>query len=173
MSDFQRFQGPIEKLIKRQMDTVDKLSIVLVITAALIIQIAVLFFPYAINTFPIVLIILLYLCTKYALTKNIEFEYSYFNGDIVIDKIIAQKKRKRIVLAEMKDVDIFGDIKAFKSLNPESSKIVYCNSTNESPESYFFITRYDNIKITFFFEPNEEMVKEITKRIPKKVVKGE
>ncbi|MEI6603160.1 MAG: DUF6106 family protein [Clostridia bacterium] len=164
--------GPIEKLVTRKRDIVDYLSIVLVVIAAVLIQITTLFFSFLINYIAIIFAALLFLCTKFAMLKNIEFEYSYFDGDMEIDKIINMKKRKRVTLVSVKDMEAFGVQNAFATLQKKPEEIVYCCATPDAPGNYFFIANYNSKRTAFFFEPNDQMIHDIIRRIPNKILRG-
>ena len=47
---------------------------------------------------------------------NLEFEYSFTNGDITVDKIINKKKRKRVVSFDAKNVEAIGEVKDASTL---------------------------------------------------------
>ena len=165
--------GPIEKMVKRKHDIVDQLSVILVILAAVIVQMLTLAFNFFIQYIAIVLAVLLFICTKFVLSKNIEFEYSYFNGDLEIDKIINKKKRMRVVLVSIKDFEAFGQQKAFSKITSKPGETIYCSSLLDSQENYFFIANYNSKRTAFFFEPNEQIINDITKKSPQKIIKGE
>jgi len=166
-------EGPIEKLITRKHDIVDNLSIVIVIFGATVVLLATIVLNFLSDYIAIIFGVVLFLCTKFVISKNIEFEYSYFEGDLEIDKIINKKKRKRIANVSVKDFEVFGAIKAFQQVRQKPEETFYCNSSPDAEESSFFITNYNAKRTAFFFEPNEPMIAEIIRRIPSKILKGE
>ena len=165
--------GPIEKLVTRKRDIVDVLSIILVITAATVFMMIILAFNFFTEYVSLVFAALLFFVTKFIFSRNIEFEYSYFDGDLEIDKIINKKKRKRVALVSVKDFEVFGPQAAFVKVTSVPQQTIYCCSYPSSKENYFFIANYNSKKTVFYFEPNEQIIKDILRRAPQKLIKGE
>lgn len=60
---------------------------------------------------------------------SIEYEYILTNGEIDVDKIIAQRKRKRLVTVSAKTFEAFGPYKPEEHVNRNyDSRILACES---------------------------------------------
>lgn len=103
--------------------------------------------------------------------RFIEFEYSIIDSEITIEKIINQRKRKRLLQIPIKEFEMFGhagkageacgDIKLFDS---------YGASLAEE-NLYFFVATFNGKRKVIFFQPTDKMIDEITRIIPHKIVK--
>lgn len=62
----------------------------------------------------ILLIVLGYLVYYLISLRKIEYEYAFTNGELDIDKIIAQRKRKRVFSASCRDFEAFGKLDSEK-----------------------------------------------------------
>ena len=51
---------------------------------------------------------IVYVAYKIAIRFDVEFEYTYFNGELDIDKIMNQTSRKRIITVQIKTIQEFG-----------------------------------------------------------------
>ncbi|NLL05535.1 MAG: hypothetical protein GX270_07065 [Clostridiaceae bacterium] len=101
---------------------------------------------------------------KYFITNlNVEYEYSITNGDIDIDKIINQKKRKHLYSTRCKDIELMAKLSSSK-YNESIAKaplIIKAISSMDSPEVYFAVINSNGKKVTLYFEPNEKMLKSL------------
>ncbi|MEI6132232.1 MAG: hypothetical protein WCQ41_05355 [Bacillota bacterium] len=165
--------GPIEKLVVRKRDLADKLSIVLVVFLAVVIILALIIIGYYFEYFPIIAAVILFLAMKFVFMKNIEFEYSYFDGEIEFDKIINQKKRKSIAKLSVRDFETFGHQDLFSKIPTPPKSQIFCTAQENSSENYFFITNFNSKRTAFFFVPEGEIINDIKRRIPNKILKGE
>ena len=107
--------------------------------------------------------------------RNIEFEYTYYDGDLHIAKIINKAKRKNIVSVNMEDVLMIapkGDRSIYKYENDNSFK--YKDLTSSSPEAkvYKVVFKGEKGMCCYAFEPDEEMLDEIRIKYPRAVVKA-
>lgn len=104
-------------------------------------------------------------------STNIEFEYAVTNGDLDIDKIIAQRKRKRIFTGNCKDFEIVAKLKGDKYTDEYKNitKKIEAVSTMESSDVYFVVTSCKGERTIVFFEPNKRMIDAFKVFIPRKV----
>lgn len=153
----------VEKIVSKKKGTKDYLIIAGIVFAAIILALIVT--PFLIQNGIIVIIYagLIY-GAKFLICKlNVEYEYSVTNGAFDIDKIINQKKRKRLFSAECKDIEIMAKVKSSKfdqsiAAAPLTIKAV---STMDSPDAYFAVINSNGKKTVVYFEPNEKMLKAI------------
>ncbi len=103
--------------------------------------------------------------------RNIEYEYIVTNGDLDIDKIIAQRKRKRIFSATAKDFEIIAKKSGPKydyNVQNIKKKLITVSSLN-SPDVYFGTLVKDGEKTVVFFEPTQKMLESLKKYNPMSV----
>ena len=103
--------------------------------------------------------------------RNIEYEYIVTNGDLDIDKIIAQRKRKRIFAATAKDFEIIAKKSSPKydyNIQNIKKKLNTVSSLN-SPDVYFGTLVKDGEKTVVFFEPTQKMLESLKKYNPMNV----
>lgn len=105
-------------------------------------------------------------------SKNIEYEYAVTNGEMDIDKIVAQRKRKRIFSGHCRNYEIVAMIRSgHYNRNHEMipDKITAVSSMNDE-DVYFLVTQYNNKRTIVYFQPSEKMLKAFRTYIPGKVM---
>lgn len=162
----------IEKIVAKKKNIQDYLIIFGIIIATIIIIPLVARIPL-INTFtPLVAVGIIYFDYRLITARNIEFEYAVTNGDLDIDKIIAQRKRKRIFSANCKDFEIVARLKTNKDkagpINNIKNRIEAVTSM-DSDDVFFSILNYKGERTVVFFEPDDRMIKSFKTFIPRKV----
>jgi hypothetical protein len=112
-----------------------------------------------------------YLAYLLITTRNIEYEYAVTNGDLDIDKIIAQRKRKRVFSANCKSFEIVAKVKS-THYTPQyrnfKNKII-CSGSLEGDGVYFIVLHYKNEQTIVFFEPTDKMLNNFKTFIPRKI----
>jgi len=162
----------MEKIVRRQKDIKDHLLTAAIIIAAFILMFLVLnFIPPQLSIFFIVGII--YISYMVITTRNIEYEYAVTNGDLDIDKIVAQRKRKRIFSANCKTFEIVAKVKS-SHYTPQYKNFknqINCTSSPSlnSDDIYFVALQYNNEQTIVYFEPTEKMLNSFKTFIPRKV----
>jgi len=104
-------------------------------------------------------------------SRNIEYEYIVTDGDLDIDMIIAQRKRRRIFSANCKEFDV---VAPYRGQNQDSrlgnaTKQIKAVSSMESKDVYFITLNYNGERTAVFFEPDERILKAFKTFIPRKV----
>ena len=104
--------------------------------------------------------VLLYLAYYLASGLDVEYEYTFTNGDIDIDKIMGKRKRKRLVTASVKLFDAFGRMEDAPDL-PAGTTIVKASDNTGEGEYFadFNHEKFGNMRI--IFTPDEEMIDNI------------
>lgn len=89
---------------------------------------------------------------------NIEYEYILTNGEIDVDKIIARRKRKRLVTVDTRTFTEFGLYKSVPSVDSNVTVIMACSSV-EAPNTYYGICDHSKFgKCMLVFNPNEKIL---------------
>lgn len=102
----------VEQIIKRKKQPKDVLIIVGILLAAVIVAAVVVLLcltvPFLTLFIPILLFGIGYLTWWLLTNQNVEYEYSITNGDIDIDRIVARRKRKRVVSVSGQKIEAVG-----------------------------------------------------------------
>jgi hypothetical protein len=114
---------------------------------------------------------IVYLAYRLIAARNIEFEYIVTNGELDIDKIISQRKRKRIFSASCKEFDILSPVKSnsFSQSVQSIKNRIDASSSIDSPGAYFATLNYKGNKTLLIFEPDEKILNNFKIFIPRKI----
>lgn len=100
---------------------------------------------------------------------NAEYEYIVTNGDIDIDKIIAKRKRKRLITVKCSKIEAIGKLENA----PDVSGITIVEASgisDDEAEDYYADLVHDSIgKVRLIFTPTERTLEAITPFLPRLV----
>ncbi|HEX3026069.1 MAG TPA: hypothetical protein VHR42_02400, partial [Clostridia bacterium] len=103
---------------------------------------------------------------------NLEYEYIVTNGEMDVDRIIAQKKRKREITVKLADIEIMAPVsEKYKRdyENPNFQKKIDAGSPM-SKNAYFLTVRHDKLGFTrLLFEPDDRIINCAKRAAPQKV----
>ncbi|SEH76591.1 hypothetical protein SAMN02910265_02575 [Ruminococcus flavefaciens] len=98
----------------------------------------------------------------------VEYEYSFTNGELDVDKIIAKKKRREMLSTNVRQFTAFGkysdDIE-----ETDDMTIVFATDNIASHEYYADFTDESVGSARLVFSPDERMLENITKFLPAKL----
>lgn len=115
-----------------------------------------------------------YGCYYYASMKRVEYEYIFTNGDLDIDKIMGQRKRKRLATIDVPSILQFGKISDEKRAEILSSEHTVIDATDNlcSDEDYYLECKHKNYGMCYLlFTPSDEFVEEIRPFFPRELRK--
>lgn len=101
-------------------------------------------------------------------SQNIEFEYCVTNGDIDVDQIVGQRKRKRIVSVRGKKLQAIAPYTAGCLDGKKVDRFVMAAPSEHEPDNWYFT--YTSKKSGFtavVFQPNEKVLRLIYKGLPR------
>ncbi|MFA9380993.1 MAG: hypothetical protein ACERKO_08030 [Acetanaerobacterium sp.] len=100
---------------------------------------------------------------------NVEFEYSLTNGEIDIDKIIAQRKRKRLITVVCRQVDAIGKYKPEAHAHTTyKTKIFACADEKDEQHTWYVVYNSVNFgKTLVVFDPPERMLTSMKPFLPR------
>lgn len=104
---------------------------------------------------------------------DIEYEYIVTNGEMDVDKIISQSKRKRIATINFKTMEIMAPMGGMHKREFENQSIPKTIDASISPDekgAYFIVARTE--KLGFFriiFSPDEKIIESAKAVAPRKV----
>lgn len=106
-------------------------------------------------------------------SRSVEYEYSVTNGELDVDKIIAQRKRKRLLSIHVKEFEIVAPVnderyrKEFENI--DIKKTIDASSTVKSQNVYFAVFTLNGEKCRLIFEPTQKMLDAFKAFIPRNV----
>lgn len=105
---------------------------------------------------------------------NVEYEYTYFEGELHLARITNKSRRKNLVDVNMEDVITIapkGDRSVYKYENDKALKYKDLTSGDASAKVYELIYKSEKGMCRYEFEPDEEMLDAIRVKYPRTVVK--
>ena len=103
---------------------------------------------------------------------NIEYEYCITNGDIDIDKIIARRKRERVVSVSIQKLETAGRYEPEKWVERGVDRVVLAAPSEHEEGLYCFSYRTKKRGHTLvIFQPNERMLEAFEKSLPRLIQK--
>ena len=163
----------MEMIIKRKKNIVDLLIIFGTILLSLIFIFIVLFvlLNHFGEMFLVIIAGVLYGAYYIITSRNIEFEYSNTNGEIDIDKIIAQRKRKRIFNGKCKDFEILANVNSvhFNDNYKNNYKTIDATSRNNNENVYFMALHHNGERTVVLFEPSRKMLESMKMFNPRNI----
>jgi len=100
--------------------------------------------------------------------SDIEYEYSYFDRELVVDAIYAKSRRRRVASFQLEQVEMAAPEKSFKLdiyKNRQCKTIDYSSGDKDSNKFIMYLN--DNKKLVL--EHDEQMVKTMRMQAPSKV----
>ncbi len=166
----------IEKIVSRRKSPVERLKTVGIVFAALIlmaVSMGVLPSLWApLGSISIFLVAGVGFGAWWLITSaNLEYEYIVTNMDLDIDRITAQRKRKRLFSAKAKDFEICAKRNGpnYKEFAKGAFKLLDYSASPDSPDCWFIVTQYKGERVMVLFEPDERMVQNFRRFNPSRV----
>lgn len=167
-----------EYMITRYQDRKDKLKIFsLVFLCCLALFTSILFMDVIREVRGFVVFAILagfYGCFYYASLKRIEYEYIFTNGDMDVDKIMGQRKRKRLVTIDITAIAQFGKITDEKRSEILSSEYTVIDASDNlgTDDDYYLQCKHKSLGMCYLiFTPSEEFVEELKPFFPRALKK--
>lgn len=138
----------------------------------LLIMLTVIFVVIGFILIPALLIGVAFGVISYFVYMNSEFEYEYLYVDkeLVIDKVMAKSKRKRVAVFHLDQMEIVAPVKSWHldNFKNRKDKVFDYSSGEEKQPDRRYVFFYDGQK-KVIFEPNEAMIKAMQMVAPRKV----
>ena len=96
---------------------------------------------------------------------DVEYEYIVTNGEIDIDKIIAKRKRKRLVTARVSTFEKFGLVKDAEPLSGATTIIASGIISDDDYYADFKHSKHGQVRL--IFSPNEKVIDGIRPFLPR------
>ncbi len=164
-----------ECMVKKKKGIIDYLKValcILVIITALIAMPLVLQVKYVSIILFMVCAGIIYLLYNIIISINLEYEYTFTNGAMDVDKIIAARRRKRMTSLNARSIEIMASVHSNEAdayARDKSIKRYYACTSVDDDDTYFVVYSENDKKHMLIFNPNEE-IKDGFKRLnPQKV----
>lgn len=157
-----------EQLIRIKLNSKAKFMVGAIIFVDALIVAFLLIFALAFAPAIILLIVIAAIYGAYKLINMlvVEYEYIYTNGDLDVDKIVAQSSRKRIVSIKCSEVEKYGEYKGQPAPGSVKNTFVFCNPDSEG--QVYLIARDRNLgMVMIVLAPEERLRAELEKAIPR------
>ena len=161
----------LEKIVKRKKTFIDSAIIAGIVLLAILLIMILGSIKFLSSLFLLFIVGIGYIAYILIRRRSVEYEYIVTNGDLDIDMIIAQRKRKRIFSGSCKDFEMVAKLTSGQYDNNTQSikKRIIAVSSMDSSDVYFVSLVKDGQKTLVFFEPHAKMIESFKKYIPRKV----
>lgn len=166
----------VEQLIERKQTWKNILLKLGIVFLALIISAIFLIIGSLRMVFPFVFAASLWGAYQLIQTRNIEYEYSFTNGEMDVDEIRGRRKRKRLLSVNFRKIELMAPLNEATRkdyLSAKNGKILDV-STSVRAENRWFV-KFDDEgggRTILIFEPNARLVGAIKTVNPRKVLEG-
>lgn len=166
----------VEQLVKKKRTLVDYATVALVIMlgiilAALSVLLVIMYAPFMFILSFIVVFAFIYLAIFVAQGTNLEFEYSVTNDYLVIDKIIAKKRRKNLVDIKIPTIENLCKFTDPKLRSLKINKNVYACEDYNNDDTYVITYRDPKFGTkAVAFTPNDEIFKAMRPYLRREIV---
>lgn len=171
-----------EQIVAKQNTTVDILKKVGLILAAFLLAFIILFIlpglpvvgPF-IGSFGLLLVVGECYGVWYLLSSmNIEYEYILTNGEIDIDKIIARRKRKRLITVNTRTFTEMGRYQPEKVQGRTFSSTIMACTRVDAPDCWYAVMDHPKHgNCLLIFNPNEHIMDGIKQYVKRNVLKDQ
>lgn len=165
----------VEQLIKKETDSITFLKRAGIILATLIISLAVLLFSGflgPLQSFAFLLAVGAVYGGWFLLNQTrLEYEYINTNGEIDIDKIVAQRKRLRLCSIKSKEIESIGKYNPNQHKNKGYQRVVKsCINENDAKNTWYITYRDSKHGNTLvLITPNEKFLTNLKKYLPRQI----
>ena len=164
-----------EQLVKKNETSADKTRRILMLTVGILFTIAIVLLAILQLGRPLVALLGFALAVAsgygtYHIVQNtfVEYEYAFTNGDLDVDKIIAKKKRKEMVSANIRQLTDFGKYSDGME-ETEDMTVIFATDNIAEHEYYADFTDESYGSTRLVFAPDERMLENIQKFLPAKL----
>lgn len=155
----------VEQIVRKKKTAVDWLIIFGISVAALIVSFLIWRFVYFL--LPTVVLIV-WGAWWVATGRNIEFEYCITNGEMDIDTIIAQRRRKRLCGITCSKVEAYGELSKGNFEGKKFDRTIMAAPELNMDDNYYFIYRSKKYGRTLvIFHPDERVRQAFFSALPR------
>jgi hypothetical protein len=156
----------IECLVRVKKSTPAKFIKILLIMIAVSFTVITLVIPFAI----VVALIVGIIAYIFNLYSNLEYEYLYLDRELVVDKILAQTKRKRVGVYGVDRIEIMAPVNSYHLDNYKNRTVKTLDISDKEvgPPDRRYVVYYEG-NLRLILTPTESMVKAMKNLAPRKI----
>ncbi len=157
-----------EQLVKKQPSSADTAKKLALIIGMLLLMALTIFIAFTTGLFIILTITLALGYLGYFLLTgmSVEYEYTFTNGELDIDKILGQRKRQNLITVDASKFEDFGRVTADMPQKPDAT-LVLCSDNTGEDEYYADLTTEEYGETRIIFTPGEKMAGYIEEALPR------
>lgn len=163
----------VEEMVVRRKTVFNLLLSVLIVAAALALVVAVwLFVPFISTVLAVIVLFAAYLGIKF---QYVEYEYSFTNGDFDIDRIMAKRKRTRMVEINQKQIKVMAPYTAeyeSETKDYQVSQVLDASSSKNAVGRWFFIYEKSDGTCAFVVIQPSKRLREAMRKYMRSRIKG-
>ncbi|MBR1739175.1 MAG: hypothetical protein IJ737_02690 [Ruminococcus sp.] len=161
-----------EQILKKNVTQRDKMSKLCIMIASVALAFCFIFLMFMSPRLAVICIFLACMSVYggYYLSQNLDIEYEYIftNGDLDVDKIIAQRRRKRLISIHVNDVTGAGI--ADENYNEGDRTLVFAAACDSEKTDYYLETKHKSYgQVSIIFTPDDEMLRLIKTHLPRNI----
>ena len=116
----------------------------------------------------IICIGVVYFAYRYIASLDVEYEYTIVNGEMDIDKIIARRKRKRLLTVKLTSFEQFGKFRPSDHEQVEYDSRVYSCEDPKGENAWYAVFSHRELGNTLLvFTPNDRMMEALNVYVPR------
>lgn len=161
----------VEEMVVRRKTTGNLLISIGIVALAVALALVIwLFVPFIGSALTVIVLFAAYLGIKF---QYVEYEYSFTNGDLDIDKIMAKRKRKRVVEVGYRKIQVMAPYTAeyeAETKGYQVSEVVDASSSKNAAGRWFFIYEKQDGGFAFVvIQPSRRLREAMAKYLRSKV----
>lgn len=165
-----------EQIVKKIPSTKDRTLKTLIMVAgiflaALILLFSFLYLPMVAAFSVFIAAALVYGAFFLAQRFSVEYEYIYTNGEMDVDKIIAQRSRKRLVTVKMDTATAFGVADDNYTVDSDKTLILASSNSADDAEYYIEFSHKSLGASVIIFSPDEDLLELVKSSLPRQLKK--
>lgn len=106
-------------------------------------------------------------------SQDYEFEYTYTNGELDVDRIVAQRRRKRVMSTNCRCIDVMAPYTQENEHLRKAYKVIRTVDYSSSPKSesrwFFVFTGTSGAQVMVIFEPGARLLDAMKDELKDKV----
>ena len=162
----------VEYMVKKQNTALEILLKIFYALAGIAICAVCVFFAFFSQMFGMVLFMVgagaIYGAYYLISNMSVEYEYIITNGEMDVDKIMARKRRKRLMTANARHFEEFGLYRHDEQQNKQYDNRVYACASLTAPDTYYAVLKHRTLGRTLLvFTPNDRVIEAIKSYIPR------
>lgn len=157
----------IEQLVNKKRTGMDIVKTIIIIVLAILIPLGFVALGFVINPYLIVVgffvfLLLIYFAWYLIVSLNQEFEYAITNDNITVDKVIAKRRRKKVLDMNINEFDDFAKVSSGNFDNKKFAKYyIACDDMNNENNYGATFNSETYGSSVLIFTPNEKVIDSI------------